>query len=149
MTRKTPPRRSEYPQFDEVSTRWVDNDVYGHVNNAHYYAYFDSAINRYLIGAGGLDIHAGPVVGFVVSSRCDYWKPLSYPERVAVGVCTDHLGRSSATYGVAMFVGEEEEARAAGAMIHVFVDRASSRPVPIPPALRTALEAIARQRGDS
>lgn len=148
-TRGPPPRRAEYPSRDEVTTRWVDNDVYGHVNNAHYYAYFDSVINRHLIVAGGLDIHAGPVVGFVVSSRCDYFRPLRYPDRVVVGLCTDRIGTSSATYGLALFVGDEEEARAAGAMTHVFVDRASGAPVPIPTRLRAALEGIARRtRGE-
>ncbi len=143
---KDPPRRSEYAHFDELSTRWMDNDLYGHVNNAHYYSYFDSAINRYLIAAGGLDIHAGEVVGFVVSSQCDYFRPFRYPDRVAVGLCTDRIGNSSATYGLAIFVGDEEDARAAGAMTHVFVRRATSKPVPIPAPLRSALVAIARRR---
>jgi acyl-CoA thioester hydrolase len=143
--RDPPPRRAEYPREDEVTTRWMDNDVYGHVNNAHYFAYFDSAINRHLIREGGLDIHGGAIVGFVVASRCDYFRPVRYPDPLAVGLCTDRVGTSSVTYGLALFLGDEEEARAAGAMTHVFVDRASGKPVPIPPRLRAALEAIARR----
>jgi acyl-CoA thioester hydrolase len=145
MARTPPPRRSEYPHSEEMTTRWMDNDIYGHVNNAHYYSYFDSAINRYLITAGGLDIHGGDVVGFVVSSQCDYYSPIAYPDRLAIGLCTDRLGTSSVTYGLALFAGDDEVARAAGAMTHVFVDRASNRPVPIPPKLRAALEAIQRR----
>jgi acyl-CoA thioester hydrolase len=143
--RKDPPRRAEYPREDEVTTRWMDNDVYGHVNNAHYYSYFDTAVNRYLVEAGGLDIHAGAVVAYVVSSRCDYFRPVRYPERVVVGLCTDRIGTSSVAYGLALFAGGEEAARAGGAMTHVFVDRASGKPVPIPPRLRAALEAVARR----
>lgn len=143
MASRAPPRRSDYPRLEPVSTRWMDNDVYGHVNNAHYYSYFDSAINRYLIAAGGLDIQAGEVVGFVVSSRCDYFRPIAYPDAVEVGLRTDRIGNSSVTYGLAIFAAGDEEARAAGAMTHVFVDRASAKPVTIPARLRRALEAIA------
>lgn len=145
MAKPEPTRRAEYAHFEPVSTRWMDNDVYGHVNNAHYYSFFDSAINRYLITAGGLDIEAGAAVGYIVSSRCEYFRPIRYPDAIEVGVCTDRVGNSSATYGVAIFVPGEAEARAAGSMTHVFVERASSRPAPIPARLRAALEAIARR----
>lgn len=147
MARPAPPRRSAYPRVEAVTTRWMDNDLYGHVNNAHYYAYFDSVINHYLIAEGGLDIHAGGVVGFVVSSSCDYFRPIAYPDRAEVGLCVDRLGHSSVGYGLALFLAGDDEARAAGAMTHVFVDRATSRPVAIPPRLRQALEAIARRAG--
>ena len=147
MARRAPPRRSEYPHVEVVTTRWVDNDVYGHVNNAHYYAYFDSVINLYLIAEGGLDIHGGATVGYVVSSQCDYFRPIAYPDRAEVGLCVDHLGRSSVGYGLALLVEGEDDARAAGVMTHVFVDRTTSRPVELPPRLRRALEAIARRRG--
>jgi acyl-CoA thioester hydrolase len=145
MAKPEPTRRSEYVHFEPVSTRWMDNDLYGHVNNAHYYSFFDSAINHYLITAGGLDIEAGATVGYIVSSRCEYFRPIRYPDAIEVGVCTDRVGNSSATYGVAIFIPGEVEARASGAMTHVFVDRASSRPAPIPARLRAALEAIARR----
>ncbi len=142
MDRPAPPRRDDYAHLEPVYTRWMDNDVYGHVNNAHYYSYFDSAINRYLIAAGGLDIHGGEVVGFVVSSRCDYFRPIAYPDAIEVGLRADRIGNSSVTYGLAIFVAGDEEARAAGTMTHVFVNRASSRPVSLPPRLRCALEEI-------
>ncbi len=147
MPSKDVPRRSEYAHFERVATRWMDNDVYGHVNNASYFSYFDSVINRFLIARGGLDIHGGGTVGFVVSSRCDYFGPTAYPEVVEVGLRAERIGRSSVTYGVALFAGNEERARAAGAMTHVFVDRATSKPVPIPAPLRQALEEIARPGG--
>jgi acyl-CoA thioester hydrolase len=142
MPRRPPPSRAEYGHFERQSTRWMDNDAYGHVNNAHYYAFFDSAVNRYLITAGGLDVRGGPVIGLVVSSACDYFAPVAYPEALELGVRADRLGTSSATYGVALFVPGEDAARAAGTMTHVFVDRATARPVPIPARIREALEAI-------
>jgi acyl-CoA thioester hydrolase len=147
MARREPPSRSEYAHFEKATTRWMDNDVYGHVNNAHYYSYFDSVINRYLITVGGLDIHAGEVVGFVVSSQCDYFSPFRYPDPIELALRTDRIGQSSVTYGLAIFLPGEEQARAAGSMTHVFVHRPTSKPVPIPPRLRTALEAIARSAG--
>jgi acyl-CoA thioester hydrolase len=143
MPTRAPPRRSEYARFERATTRWMDNDVYGHVNNAHAYAYFDSAINRVLVEAG-LDIHRGEVAGFVVSSSCDYFRPFSYPDAIEIAVRVDRLGNSSATYGLAIFLEGDDEARAAGSMTHVFVHRPTSRPVPIPPALRGALEALLR-----
>ena len=139
--------KADYKFVMSIATRWIDNDVYGHVNNAHYYAYFDSVINLYLIAEGGLDIHGGATVGYVVSSQCDYFRPIAYPDRAEVGLCVDRLGRSSVGYGLALFAEGEDDARAAGAMTHVFVDRATSRPVDLPPQLRRALEAIARRRG--
>jgi len=142
MSKKNVPRRAEYPYVKKVTTRWMDNDVYGHINNAHYYSYFDSVINEYLILEGGLDIH-GAVVGFMVSSQCDYFGPLSYPGIVEIGLGTERIGNSSVTYAVAAFAENDEAARAAGLMTHVFVDRGTSKPVPLPSALRRALEAIA------
>lgn len=144
MSRKPAPRRADYARFLPVTTRWMDNDVYGHVNNAHYYSFFDSAINRFLVERGGLDIHRGAVVGWVVSSSCDYFAPVAYPEELEVGLRVDRLGRSSVRYGLGVFRAGDEEARAAGSVVHVFVDRATSRPIPLPGPLRSALEAIAR-----
>src|SRR5262252_5519701 len=142
MSKKNAPRRADYPYVKKVTTRWMDNDVYGHVNNAHYFSYFDSVINEYLISEGGLDIH-GKVVGFMVSSQCDYFGPLSYPGVVEIGLRAERIGNSSVTYAVAAFAESDDAARAAGSMTHVFVDRATSKPVPLPVAVRRALEAIA------
>ncbi len=134
--------RADYRHFQPVTTRWHDNDLYGHVNNVVYYSYFDSAVNTFLIERGGLDIHAGQVVGFVVSSSCDYFASIAFPERIEVGLRVARLGNSSVQYELAVFKDGEEEACAAGRFVHVFVDRQSNRPVPIPDALRAALEGL-------
>jgi acyl-CoA thioester hydrolase len=134
--------RSDYPHFQPITTRWHDNDVYGHVNNVTYYSYFDSAVNSYLIEVGGLDIHAGEVVGFVVSSSCDYFASIAFPERIEIGLRVAKLGNSSVQYELAVFKQGEDAACAAGRFVHVFVDRASNRPLPIPGRLREALAAL-------
>src|SRR5512139_4126594 len=131
----SPPRREEYRYVQPVTSRWMDNDLYGHVNNAHYYSFFDTVVNRYLVEAGGLDIHRGEVIGYVVASGCDYLAPVAYPDPLEVGVRVEKLGTSSVRYGVALFRAGDAAARAAGFMVHVFVDRASSKPAPIPAAL--------------
>jgi acyl-CoA thioester hydrolase len=143
MATKVSPRRADYAWFRPVTARWMDNDVYGHVNNAHYYSYFDTVINQYLIERGGLDIHSSPVVGFVVSSSCDFFRPVAYPERLEVGLRVDRTGKSSVHYGVAVFAAEDDAARAAGKVVHVFVDRRTSTSVPIPEPIRQALGAVA------
>jgi acyl-CoA thioester hydrolase len=137
--------RGDYRHFQPITTRWHDNDVYGHVNNVVYYGYFDSAVNAYLIERGGLDIHDGDVVGFVVSSACDYFASIAFPDRIEVGLRVGKLGNSSVQYELAVFKAGEEEACAAGRFVHVFVDRASNRPVPIPESLRQALAALVVQ----
>jgi len=134
--------RADYRHFQPVTTRWHDNDLYGHVNNVVYYSYFDSAVNSFLIERGGLDIHAGQVVGFVVSSSCDYFASIAFPERIEVGLRVARLGNSSVQYELAVFKESQDEACAAGRFVHVFVDRQSSRPVPIPDTLRAALERL-------
>lgn len=131
--------RSDYRHFQPITTRWYDNDVYGHVNNVVYYGFFDTAVNTYLIEVGGLDIHDGDVVGFVVSSACDYFASIAFPERIEVGLRVGKLGNSSVQYELAIFKAGEDDACAAGRFVHVFVDRASNRPVPIPERLRAAL----------
>ena len=135
-------RRSEYRHFQPLTTRWHDNDIYGHVNNVVYYSYFDSAVNRYLIEVGGLDIHTGEVVGFVVSSSCDYFAPIAFPEPIEVGLRVGKLGNSSVQYELAIFKQAEDLACAAGRFVHVFVDRASNRPASIPEALRAAMTRV-------
>jgi acyl-CoA thioester hydrolase len=135
--------RSDYRYFHAITTRWMDNDLYGHVNNVTYYSYFDTAANYFLIHEGGLDIVAAPVIGVVVSSSCQYRKSVAYPQRLEAGLRVDRLGSSSVTYGLAIFAEGNDEASAFGQFVHVFVDRASNRPLPIPAPIRAALERIA------
>jgi acyl-CoA thioester hydrolase len=142
MSRAAPPSRADYPVFYPLTTRWADNDIYGHVNNVVYYAYFDSVANRYLIEEGGLDIAAAEVVGFVVNSGCQYHAPISYPDAIEAGLRVDRLGNSSVQYGIGIFRAGEDSAAAHGHFVHVFVERASNRSVPIPEALRVALDRI-------
>lgn len=137
----TPPQhlRRDYRHLQPIITRWHDNDLYGHVNNVTYYSYFDSAVNAYLIERGGLDIHNGEAVAFVVSSSCDYFASIAFPERIEIGLRVARLGNSSVEYQLAVFKQGEEQACAAGRFVHVFVDRQSNRPLPIPERLRAAL----------
>lgn len=136
------PIRADYPVRYPIDTRWMDNDIYGHVNNVVYYSYFDSVVNRYLIEAGGLDIHAAPVVGYVVNSGCSYHAPVGYPDRIEAGLRVERIGISSVRYGVAIFRDGEEPAAAHGHLVHVFVERAANRPVSVPKPLRNVLAAI-------
>jgi acyl-CoA thioester hydrolase len=135
------PTRDDYRYFQPIQTRWMDNDVYGHVNNAVYYAYFDTIINRWLIDQGGLDPHAGDVIGLCVESRCSYLAPAKYPDDLEAGMRTLHLGRSSVRYGVGIF--HKDELIAHGDFVHVFVERAARTSTPIPPTIRAALEKLA------
>jgi acyl-CoA thioester hydrolase len=138
-----PPReRCAYPHFMLVPTRWMDNDIYGHVNNVVYYSYFDTVINRYLIAEGGLDIVAGDVIGVVAESHCRYLRGISFPADIDAGLGVGKLGRSSVRYEIGLFLQGENAAAAEGHFVHVFVDRASRRPVPIPDRLRAALERL-------
>ena len=141
-SRPQPQSRAAYAHFSPITTRWMDNDIYGHVNNVTYYSYFDSAVNAYLIAEGGLDIHGGEVVGFVVSSSCDYFASIAFPDRIEIGLRVGKLGNSSVQYELAVFKADEEEACAAGRFVHVFVDRSSNRPVSIPENLRAALTVL-------
>ena len=134
------PARDGYRYAIELSTRWMDNDVYGHVNNVVYYAWFDTVINRFLI-EHGLDIHRGETIGLAVESGCRFFASFAYPEPVEARLRVAHLGTSSVRYEVALF-GPEETARAAGHFVHVFVDRTSRRPAPIPEPLRAALSTL-------
>lgn len=144
MTDANRPTRAAFGFFRPVSTRWTDNDIYGHVNNAIYYQYFDSVINTWLIEQGELDIHRGDVVGFIVRSECDYYAPVSYPGDVDIGVAVARLGNSSVTYEVGLFKPGEDGPCAVARMVHVFVETATNRPVPIPAPLRAALMRLQR-----
>ena len=142
MSADAVPVRSEYKVFYPITTRWSDNDIYGHVNNVIYYSYFDTAANNYLIEEGGLDIDDAAIVGFVVNSGCQYHAPITHPEPIEAGVRVDRLGNSSVQYGIAIFREGEAEAAAHGHFVHVFVERARNKSVPIPEPLRAALARI-------
>jgi acyl-CoA thioester hydrolase len=142
MARETLRPREAYRWWQPITTRWSDNDAYGHVNNAVYYQWFDTAVNAWLIGAGLLDVTAGDPIGLVVETRCRYARSLSYPEPVEIGLALERLGTSSVTYRLGAFAAGETEAAAEGSFTHVYVDRATRRPVPLPPAWRTALDAL-------
>jgi acyl-CoA thioester hydrolase len=141
--RPSPPTRDGYPHFETISTRWMDNDVYGHVNNVVYYSFFDTAVNRYLIERGALDLAAGEVIGLVVETHCNYFSPLSFPQPVQAGVRVAHAGRSSVRYEIALFAQGQERAAAAGHFVHVYVDRLTRRPIDrFPEALEKALHPL-------
>lgn len=137
------PTYDSYPRHAEITTRWMDNDVYGHVNNVTYYSYFDTVANGYLIEHGGLDIERSPVIGLVVESGCSYHAPVSYPQRLRAGLRVDRLGNRAVTYGIGIFTADSDEAVAHGHFVHVFVDRETRTAVPVPDRIREALAAIA------
>lgn len=134
--------RAAYPHFQTITTRWKDNDVYGHINNVEYYSFFDTVINAFLIAGGGLDIHGGPVIGLCVESHCRFDGPLAFPEAVDAGLRVAHLGRSSVRYEIGLFRAGEDKPAAEGWFVHVFVGRDDRRPQAIPEKLRAAMQSI-------
>lgn len=138
--RDTP--RSAFPHLVALPTRWMDNDSYGHVNNVNYYSFFDTAVNRYLIDRGVLDIHKDDIVGFVVETGCSYFSSISFPDLIHVGVRVAKLGNSSVRYEIALYRNDEELPSAAGHFVHVYVDRRSNKSVPIPEATRAVLQTL-------
>jgi acyl-CoA thioester hydrolase len=134
--------RENYPHFLALPTRWKDNDIYGHVNNVEYYSYFDTVINSYLILEGRLDIQAGAVIGVCAESHCKFLGELAFPETVDAGLRVEHLGNSSVRYGIGLFRPGRDEPAAEGWFVHVFVDRANRRPLPLPDAMRQALKRL-------
>lgn len=142
MAKSERAQRSHYRYFAPITTRWADNDIYGHVNNVVYYSYFDSIANLYLIEVAGLKIHSDKVIGLVVSSGCNYHEPVAYPEKLEGGLRTNRLTGSSVEYGIAIFRAGEALAVADGFFTHVFVDRTTGKPVRIPEHIRSALEKI-------
>ena len=134
--------RARYPHFLAIPTRWKDNDIYGHVNNVVYYSYFDTVINRYLIDAGGFDPQTASVIGIAVETMCRFRSSLTFPDRVDAGLRVGHLGNSSVRYEVGLFRNDDAQAAASGHFVHVFVERGSQKPVPIPAPLRAALEKL-------
>jgi acyl-CoA thioester hydrolase len=141
-TRPQPGRREDYLHHSTITTRWLDNDLYGHINNVQYYSFFDTVVNRYLIEAGALDIHGGEVIGLVIETHCNYFAPLAFPQDVQASLRVAHLGMSSVRYEVGLFAAGEPLAAAAGHFVHVYVDRTTRRPVPLPTALVTALQPL-------
>jgi acyl-CoA thioester hydrolase len=133
-----------YPHRLPIQTRWKDNDVYGHVNNVEYYSFFDTAINAWLIREGGLDIERGEVIGLCVESHCEFKAALTFPEPIEVGLRVGKLGKSSVRYELGIFRagGSDDEVTAEGHFVHVFVDRETRRPVPIPDPLRACMERL-------
>jgi len=143
---QAPLPRSAYRHFVAIPTRWLDNDTYGHVNNVTYYSYFDTAVNEHLIRAGGLDIRDGPAVGYVVETSCRYFKPLSFPDVLEAGLAVVKLSSSSVVYEIAIFREGDDAPAASGHFVHVWVDRATQRPTPVPPAIRAALAPLVVDR---
>lgn len=135
--------RADYRHFLPLQTRWADNDIYGHVNNVAYYGYFDTIVNDYLIAAGALDIHNGAVIGLVVETGCNYFAPLAFPQKLDGALRVTKIGNSSVRYDLAIFAEGADTPAAQGHFVHVYVDRATRRPVPLPENLRRALERIA------
>ena len=136
--------REQYAHITTLPTRWMDNDVYGHINNALYYAFFDTAINQYLVAEGGLDIESGPVIGFAAESQCQYLSALAFPDVLEVGLRVGKLGNSSVRYELEIFKQGNEFAAAVGYFVHVFVDRETRRPTSMPERIRAALAKLAR-----
>ena len=137
-----PHHRSAFRVFRSIPTRWADNDMYGHVNNVVYYSWFDTAVNALLIEHGALDIHRGDTIGFVVETQCNYFAPLAFPQTVEAGVRVAHAGSSSVRYEIGLFAQGAETAAAQGHFVHVYVDRATQRPVRLPPALQRVVDAL-------
>ncbi len=145
MTGRDEPRpRSAYAAWRTIPTRWMDNDVYGHVNNVVYYSWFDTAVNAWLIEAGLLDLAGGRVIGLVVSTGCTYFEPLAFPAAVEAGIAVSHLGTSSVRYEVGLFAEGRERPAAQGHFVHVCVERVQRRPVPLPGAWRAGLARLVR-----
>ena len=137
-----PNRQDAYKRFLTITTRWMDNDVYGHINNVQYYSYFDTAVNRFLIDNGVLDIHQGDVIGLVVETHCNYYASAAFPVDIEAGIRVAHLGRSSVRYEIGLFAKDNESAIAQGHFVHVYVDRDSQKPVSIPDDLRSILSTL-------
>lgn len=140
-----PQRREDFPYLSPITTRWMDNDAYGHINNVVYYSFFDTAVNAFLVHAGMLDIQNGNPIGLVVESGCRYHAPIAFPDNVTAGLRVAAVGRSSVRYEIGVFSEGRDDAVADGHFVHVYVDRTTRRPMPVPDAWREKLEQL-RQR---
>jgi acyl-CoA thioester hydrolase len=134
--------RRHYRYLTSITTRWIDNDVYGHINNATYYNFFDTVVNEYLVSNAGMDFQSDDIVGYIVASSCQYLAPIAWPATIEAGMRVNRLGNSSVQYGVGVFLQGSETASAYGTFTHVFVSRSCGKSVDIPPTIRTALEKI-------
>ena len=139
MAKPTPETRAAFPHFRTLTTRWMDNDVYRHVNNVVYYSFFDTVVNQYLLEKGVLDIEHSTVVGLVVETQCVYFESLAFPDLVHAGLRVAKIGTSSVRYEIGLFRNDAQTACAQGRFVHVHVDRATQRPAPVPDETRTAL----------
>ena len=143
MSSRKPLRgRSHYRAWRPITTRWMDNDVYGHVNNVVYYSFFDTAVNAWLVEKGVLDIEKGPVIGLVVETGCTYARPVAFPEEVQAGIAVSRIGTSSVRYEIGLFVKGASEPAAQGFFVHVYVDRETRRPRPLDDRWKTVLAEI-------
>jgi acyl-CoA thioester hydrolase len=140
MSRPEPGKLADYRYFTTITSRWFDNDLYGHVNNTVYYSYFDTVIANLLMREGGLDPWRGPVVGMAVETGCRFHRSLKFPDTILAGLRVARVGTSSVRYEIGLFRNEEETASAEGHFVHVFVERYAQKPVPVPPTIRTALD---------
>ena len=141
--RHQPESRSTFRVFRRIDTRWMDNDVYGHVNNVVYYSWFDTAVNAHLIEQGALDIHHGPTIGLVVETHCNYFAPLAFPQVIEAGIRVAQMGSSSVRYEIGLFAQGEDLCAARGHFVHVYVDHHSRRPVTaLPLNLKQVLEKL-------
>lgn len=138
------PRRSDFGILRPIPTRWMDNDHYGHVNNVAYYSFFDTAVNGFLLETTGVDIRDLPAIGIVAESGCQFLSAVSFPDTIHAGLAIERLGTSSIVYRIALFRNDEANACAVGRFVHVYVDRQSRRPVPIPEPIRTVVERLKR-----
>ncbi len=144
MQRPTPLAIADFSYVADITTRWMDNDVYGHINNVVFYSFFDTAVNGYLVAHGALDIANGAVIGLVVETHCNYFKSIAFPDKVRAGIRVAHIGTSSVRYEIGIFRNDETAAAAQGHFVHVYVERASNRPVPLPEKLKRALAKLVR-----
>ena len=134
--------RDHYRHFLTIPTRWMDNDVYGHVNNVVYYSYFDTVVNKFLIEQGQLDYSKGKVVGLVVETKCQYFAPIAFPDVVVAGIRVAHIGTSSVRYEIGLFKNDEDNPAAVGHFVHVYVTRSGNKPTPLSTQMRSVLAKI-------
>jgi acyl-CoA thioester hydrolase len=142
VQRPDPERRAAFAHFRALATRWMDNDVYGHINNVVYYSFFDTVVNQFLIEQGLLDVEVSAIIGLVVETQCRYFNPIAFPDVVHAGLRVAHLGNSSVRYELGLFRNDEDSASAQGHFVHVYVGRASNRPMPLPQDFRRALATL-------
>ncbi len=147
LKREAPELRERYPHFLDIPTRWIDNDVYGHVNNVVYYTYFDTVVNEYLIRSGVLDIEKSPIIGLVVETQCRYFAPITFPDEVHAGLRVARLGRSSVRYEIGLFKNDDASAAAQGHFVHVYVERESRKATALSNEMRAALEQLLGEAG--